>query len=247
MNRRLAAFIFGLFIASPVATSQNVTGYDAMPDPYLFLLREPAVQKDLGLNASQMKQLVEINESFDGTLLGMRNKKDAQENQRKTDDVMRKTRAAVGLLFSAKQQERIQQIAFRLKGMSFVLVPAAAKQLELTAEQTATINAAIKDASETIRSVQSREFQGQKEHQASQRTVAAARKREQEAIVAALNDSQKRKLVALIGKPFDPSTLGRVAFKAPEVIDSGQWINSEGGKLSDLRGKVVALHFFAFG
>ena len=70
---------------------------------------------------------------------------------------------------------------------------------------------------------------------------------EQEQILAALDDSQKVKLVELVGKKFDPGSLGRVSFKAPELSSGDRWINSDALTMEDLRGKVVALHFWAFG
>lgn len=61
-------------LASPLpCTAQNVTGYGTMSDPFLFLLREPAVHDDLGLTREQKRRLVEINRSFDGLLLASRN------------------------------------------------------------------------------------------------------------------------------------------------------------------------------
>jgi hypothetical protein len=35
--------------------------------------------------------------------------------------------------------------------------------------------------------------------------------------------------------------------KAPEIVEIEEWINSKPLKLKDLRGKVVALHFWTFG
>ena len=65
--------------------------------------------------------------------------------------------------------------------------------------------------------------------------------------MAALNNVQRQKLVSLVGKQFDPTKLGRASFKAPELINSGEWVNSSGFSLSDVRGKVIALHFYAYG
>ena len=57
------------FSSPPYATAQNVSDYDIMPDPILLLLREPAVQKDLGLTRKQTIRLYEINHSFGRDLL----------------------------------------------------------------------------------------------------------------------------------------------------------------------------------
>jgi peroxiredoxin len=49
-----------------------------------------------------------------------------------------------------------------------------------------------------------------------------------------------------IGRPFDLGTLGQPALAAPEIVDSGAWINSpEPLTLAGLRGKVVVVHFYA--
>ncbi len=51
-----------------------------------------------------------------------------------------------------------------------------------------------------------------------------------------------------LGQDFDLTKLGRAKFKAPEFIDSGEWLNSEKPlTLESLAGKVVVVHFYAFG
>ena len=241
------ALLAVLLCFSPTLEAQNVTGYDSMPDPFLFLLREPAVHKDLGLNASQLQRLTELNDSVDDAILGSRNKGNGEDVQRQTRAVNEKSRSGVTEIFSAAQLQRLRQITFRLKGMSFVVTPEAAAELQLTDKQEKTIKKAIADAREKLSKVQSREHQGERAHREAQRVAAAARKREQVEILTALNDRQKQTMVKLIGKPFDPASLGRASFKAPEIIDSSEWVNSAGMELSDLRGKVIALHFYAYG
>lgn len=244
--KRLGIILLTLLMFTPCVSGQNVTGYGMMPDPFLFLLREPAVHQDLRLSATQKTRLVELNESFDGILLATRNAS-PEESREKTLDVMTKTREAVTKLFSRQQRERIRQISYRLRGLSFVLIPHAAEHLGLSSQQKEDIQAIVTETLEKISRVQSKTYQGAEAHQKSQETVATARKQEQEEILAALDDSQTLKLMALVGKKFDPRSLGRVSFRAPELADGDQWINSEALKLTDLRGKVVALHFWAFG
>ena len=69
----------------------------------------------------------------------------------------------------------------------------------------------------------------------------------QEEIFALLSDKQKARWRILLGKKIDLSKLGFVTFKAPEFQSSGKWINSSPMTLKQLKGKVVALHFYAFG
>ena len=51
----------------------------------------------------------------------------------------------------------------------------------------------------------------------------------------------------LAGSPFDLSQVRVVACQAPELRDVERWINSEPTSMADLKGRVVALHFWAFG
>jgi hypothetical protein len=247
MMNRCGALLLLLLALMPSVSAQNVAGYDVMEEPLLFLLREPAVHRDLGLSDMQEKRLVQVNESLDSILLGSRNKKNAKAVQQDTREVMEKSRAAVSKILSKQQQDRLRQIAYRLKGIPFVLLPDAAEKLGLTAGQKTTIQETVTETQEKVSKVQTREYQGAKAYQEAQRAVATARKREQEEILAALSDVQKRKIATLVGKNFDPSELGQATFRAPEIVDSGQWINSDPLTWSDLKGKVVALHFFAFG
>ena len=246
MTLRFGSILLLLCGLASEALAQNVTGYGMMPDPLLFLLREPAVHTDLGLTAIQKRRLVEVNESFDSVLLATRNTT-REKAQEETLEVMRRTREEVEKLFTTQQKTRLRQISYRLRGLSFVLIPRASEELGLSPEQRDRIQSVVSDTLEEVNSVQSKTYQGAEAHQKSQQIVAAARKREQEEILATLDESQKRKLVAMVGKSFDPTSLGRVAFKAPELADGDRWLNSDALKMEDLRGKVVALHFWAFG
>jgi hypothetical protein len=71
--------------------------------------------------------------------------------------------------------------------------------------------------------------------------------KEHESILAILDDKQKQRLLALVGRRFDPTALGQVSFRAPDFSDGDEWINSAPLKLKDLQGKVVAIHFWAYG
>jgi len=71
---------------------------------------------------------------------------------------------------------------------------------------------------------------------------------ERDAINAILTNDQKMKLGALFARDFDVSKLGNTAFKTPELIgDSTTWLNASPPPADQLRGRVVVVHFFAFG
>jgi hypothetical protein len=62
-----------------------------------------------------------------------------------------------------------------------------------------------------------------------------------------LTPDQQARVRELFGKPIDASRLGRVKFKAPELSGTNGWLNTSPLDMQQLRGKVVALHFWAFG
>ncbi len=70
---------------------------------------------------------------------------------------------------------------------------------------------------------------------------------QQREILAKLSERQKKQWVDLLGRRIDLAALGRVTFEAPDLTEEPDWINSSPLTSDQLRGKVVALHFYAFG
>ena len=59
---------------------------------------------------------------------------------------------------------------------------------------------------------------------------------------------QKQQWRSLIGRPAAVSEFGRgLKYKAPEFVTGMTWINSPPLTMQSLRGKVVILHFYAYG
>ena len=102
MRRFFSLLMLGtLALPSPSrCLAQNVSGYAMIPEPFLFLLREPAVHDDLELTRDQRTRLTEVNHSFDGILLATRNMP-PERGQEKVARVMSESR------------EQVAQAAFR--------------------------------------------------------------------------------------------------------------------------------------
>ena len=69
---------------------------------------------------------------------------------------------------------------------------------------------------------------------------------EQNEVADALDRKQQERWAFLLGECVDVQNLGRVTFKAPEFDGDGGWINTDPLSWRQLRGKVVAIHFYAF-
>ena len=225
---------------------QNVTNYGVIPDPFLFLIREPAIQAELSLSPQQKTQLVQLNEQHDGKLLASRNVPPAKSDPI-VAEVFAKSREATAKFLSPQQLQRLQQITFRMKGISFVLLPEAARELALTPEQREQITQVVEQTRKQLTVLTPETYPGPEESAKAELASQKIREKEQQDIVALLSSDQQTTLVSLVGKPFDLSQLGHVTFRAPDLAPVETWIHSEALNLAQLRGKVVVLHFFAFG
>jgi hypothetical protein len=228
------------------ARAQNVANYEAIPEPLLFLLREPAVHDELALTHQQRAGLVQFNQRFDGQLLASRNMP-AEKAQEVGSRVLSASQQRIAELLDEKQQARLQQIAYRSRGISFVLAPDAAAKLQLSPDQQTRIEDVVRQTANEIARLQQQLQQGQTSAGAAQEEFFRHRKQEQQKVLEQLSAEQRERLVDLVGPRFDVTRLGRVSFLAPELPASRVWINSQPLSLAQLRGKVVALHFWTYG
>ncbi|MCA9149528.1 MAG: redoxin domain-containing protein [Planctomycetales bacterium] len=226
--------------------AQNVTGYDAIPEPLLFLVREPAVHAELQLTKQQHRELTKLNSQFDADLLASR-LWPAEKSASRFAEVLAATRKHLAAKLDKQQQERLQQIGYRTRGIGFVLLPDAAQTLALTDKQRLEIEGLIRATQEEISSVQKELSAGKRNAKEANQTANDLQVKQQRDVLAVLTSEQQQQVVQLVGSSFDLNRLGQVSFKAPELVSSPTWINSKPLMIADLKGKVVALHFWTFG
>jgi thiol-disulfide isomerase/thioredoxin len=214
-----------------------------IPHPVTSLLRSKSVHRELGLSADQIDEAEKALAQVDLPLWRLR---DLPVEKRNGDaaTLIGQLRTRLSGLLSARQIERLNQIVWQAQGIEAVLDPQVAAMLSLSAQQSSNI-AALQDATYKKLAALQRNTQIRSE---AQRTIyirqlqAEARQN----ILALLNSYQQQTLTALTGRPFDLSRIRSIACKAPEFeIDT--WLNSAPVKLSELKGKVTVIHFYAFG
>jgi peroxiredoxin len=71
------------------------------------------------------------------------------------------------------------------------------------------------------------------------------KEQERDELLELLTDAQIANWTKLLGANFPVEKLGKPAIRVPELVDSGEWINSMPLTLNQLRGKVVIVHFYA--
>jgi peroxiredoxin len=214
-------------------------------EPYLLLIRDPVVQKELTLSASQQQSLDELNAELDGALWTTRN-----QNAEKSSEIVQKliqtSRSRLDTLLTPEQMQRIEEIENRVLGLRSLLRPEVIAVLRLTESQREKIRQ-VNEAYQT-------EYQDlQKQAQSGQALAALEKKNSerlrdaQKKIQATLKPEQRSHWQKLLGRPIDSMTLGFARLTAPELQGDGPWIHSEPLTLRELQGKVVVLHFWTFG
>jgi peroxiredoxin len=227
-------------------SSSNPPRGDVTSDPLLYLLRAPEVRKRLALQATQAEKLDQIIGEIDEPLWRLR---DAQfvkaEYSTKAWQLVEQLEAGLDRVLRRDQRTLLRQLLVQSRGIHALLSSDLIEGLKLPAEQTRQIADIFAETQKQIQQVQqaSADKQAADRSQQVQKLLADERTK----AVALLSDGQKKQWLRLAGKPFDFSQLTRRYVRAPELREVDEWINSTPLPLADLKGKVVALHFFTFG
>jgi len=225
-----------------------IAGDDLAPsDPYWTLIHDQAVLDELKLTLAQRKSVREILDPLDLRGFPLRNKSAAEANEGFAK-LAAEAKTALAKVLRPQHAQRLEQIAFRAQGTEALLRDEIAAKLKLTDKQRAEIRETVRRTREEKAKVQQEllaaKIESAKFSQENERLNTSQR----DAINGLLTAEQKGWLPALLGESFDTSRLGNTRFKAPDLIgDSGTWLNSKPLAAESLRGRVVVVHYFAFG
>ena len=234
-----------LLVGNSPGLAQNVAGYATIRNPHLFLVREPAVLDDLQLSDQQRSEFAGVNEHADGALLELRGWPADRQNEKLTQLIADSERR-VSEILDPRQQQRLNEIRLQVRGIQSVMEDAVVARLGLSAEQTTRIGDTLEQSRGELAQL-AEQAQNFKSRSSVEKEARRLREQEQRNVLSILSQTQRSQLQGLIGRPFDISRLGRVKFKAPALGETKAWINSPPTRMADLRGKVIALHFWAFG
>lgn len=237
--------LVGVVLLTPWAEAQQGIQYGLIPNPYLFLLREPAVWDDLELTSQQKEELLSVNARVDGRLLRMRNLPN-EAADKLFAELLTETQRGVEPIFDRNQQRRLTQVQLRVRGIECLQDDQVAEALKLTTTQRDTMRDIIQDARAALAAIRE-QVQAGKPREPLEKEYLKQSTDEQKKLLSELTPKQKEQLTTLLGRTLDVSKLGRVTFKAPEFVAGGEWLNSKPLRMEQIRGRVVALHFWTFG
>ena len=215
-----------------------------MADPYLFLVRDPYVHELLDLNKKQKKSLRSLNDKADPQIWKIRNRR-PQEAASTTAKLISVTRREVPKILDKDQVERLQQIEMWALGVKSLLRENVVASLQMTKSQVNNIQQII-TVSDAEKSELQQRLQNGGDSGKLNKQYHEAQIQEQEQILEILKPAQQQQWVAMLGPRIELKRLGQVRFKAPDFSKLGKWVNSPPLTLDKLKGKVVALHFYAF-
>jgi serine/threonine protein kinase len=119
----------------------------------LWLLREPAVQKDLKLTAEQQPQLAALLARLGGRrpepLADLRSLS-AEERRQRIQTLTQQNDQAIAAVLTPPQVQRLRQIALQRRGLSAVTEPDIAELLQLTASQRTQLRRLQEQARQTL-------------------------------------------------------------------------------------------------
>jgi peroxiredoxin len=214
-------------------------------DPYWILLHEPDVVAELKLSPTQQQPYQKLLDEMDLRFFSCRNKS-AKAVQSELAAIIAESQKKLETILKASQNQRLIEILLWRSGTTAMLRDEIATRMHYTEMQRKQIQLIVTDTQTAVTAIEKEASSG-KPREPLEKKYQQLKAEENKALNKVLNSEQRATWNDLLGKPFDLSKLGQPAFKAPELINTGEWINSKPLTLEKLRGKVVVLHFYASG
>ena len=194
-----------------------------VPHPATMLLRSEPIQRELGLGVDQTAAVLEI---VDGAELPLWRLRDLppEERDRSAGLILDSLRAKLGRVLTIRQLGRLNELVLQARGVQAVFDSRVAGVVRVTDGQV-----------ERIRTILTAGFR---------ETNSAEAERSAWAV---LSVPQRQILASRVGRLLDLSAVPQIACKAPEIEGVTDWINSSPVTLASLHGKVVVVHYYAFG
>ncbi|MDB5385575.1 MAG: thioredoxin [Planctomycetaceae bacterium] len=227
-----------------VATAQAVDPYAGV-DPYWILLHEPDVIDELKLDSDQRPSYQKLLDELDLRFFRCRNQS-VKVAQAEMAAVVLDAREKLKTILKSSQNHRLTEILLWRTGTAALLREDVATQMQYSETQRKRVKEIVTETQAAVTAVEQEASTG-KPREPLEKKYRELKADEQRQLTKLLKPEQRTTWNELLGKPFDLAKLGRPSFKAPELLDSGDWINSVPLTLAKSRGKVVVLHFYACG
>jgi len=219
---------------------------DPRIEPFWILIHEPAVVEQLHLTADQRTRFFEVRDRWDLRFFPLRNQKPDVSRPAFTS-LVAEIRDAMTQILDERQQRRLQELEFRRHGTDSFLFPEMDPVLKLTDLQKEKIRSIVAETREALKRATDKAREEKTDPKLLEGRLRTLKINEQRKVLDRLTQQQRDGWKGMLGEPFDVDTLGWASYRTPDLIDSGEWVNTEGVTSESLRGKVAIIHFYAFG
>ena len=213
-------------------------------DPYWVLLHEPAVLKDLKLDAMQREAYGRLLDDLDLKFFPLRNQS-VDEATAGMAKISQEVKTQLTTLLKPEQLRRIDQILLQFQGNNSFVRDDVATRLACTTAQRTRMKEIVAETEAALAKSDQNGNEAPKE--TAEARFVRLKVDEQRKLIAVLKQEQLDAFKAMLGVPFPLAELRKPSFKAPELVNTREWINSKPLTIADQRGKVVVVHFYAAG
>jgi thiol-disulfide isomerase/thioredoxin len=214
-------------------------------DPAWSLLHEPAVVEELVLTPTQSQQFRGMLDELDAKFFPLRNKP-KDEAAKGAAEVLADATSRLETLLSEPQLRRLAEIQTRQQGTTALLRAGMTKLMNYKPQQKERLENVISETLAATRELEKRVGNGEP-REPLEKEYSELKRDELRKVTGILTPTQRSIWQKTLGPDFDLTTLGRPVFKVPELVDAGSWLNSGPLTMKGLVGKVVVVHFYAFG
>ena len=227
--------------AVPPGTADAATATHSDTDnPIVQLIRDPRLQRELNLTPAQMKAVDEAYARIETRLFLVRDVAVGPGADEKAK-LLSLIEPQLDSILEPTQRGRLQQVAVRARGWPGIC--ASPRPADSSFRRTRLRTSTRSPSRRAARCSKSRPRAIRRRREAA---IVRLRKDEGDSIQKLLSGEQQQLLTELVGAPFDLAQVPPLSFRAPEIARTDAWLNSSPLKFSELRGKVVAFHFWAF-
>ncbi|TWT98838.1 redoxin domain-containing protein [Neorhodopirellula pilleata] len=244
--------VFGLVaIASSISAQESVDAVAAQPF-LLQMIRDDSVHRELRLTEEQITQVDEAIGEVDPRWWVSRILP-AERQSTEIKELIAILKGRLKGILSADQWTRLEQLERQAHGTRMVRLPEVIQALDITASQQPRFEALFSKTDATVASLEKQLSDQAITPEQAATEIANAQKNERQGMLDIFTSEQQSGIGPLVGKSFDFAGVKRTYPRAPEFVSDGAtWIqdgvvlSSQPIRMSDLRGKVVAVYFYAF-
>jgi peroxiredoxin len=215
----------------------------AAVDPTILLIRDDAVRAELKCTSEQRTSLDDLLKQHNRMLLAIRDVGPTGADETAKPQLL-EIRQTLAKSLDEAQRKRLQSLILQAQGYDSLARKDVATTLKLSDQQQQELAAISEEFRNRTQELQKSSL-GAGELLKEQ--LQQLQKDRQQRVLKVLDKRQTELYAAMLGEPFDFSKVKPSPANAPEFETIEAWLNSDGVTMESLRGKVVVVHFFAFG